>query len=227
MIAKRTVQGSLGSSPPLTIDVKKYELALKRATEPVLLEIKRGFQAVFQSVAEESVLGDLSTQPAMRLIELPNRLALDAIANAPAFYVVFSSYPVSGKTESRLRLSDGRSAVYRGEGSLVYRRLESHLFNATYQAGYDERKRAAKKFSEPYYGACMKIVVEESGVSIDRPPYSEGSWAVLLLKLPDSGSPLRKQAELAFDDCFGKPAACREKVPRNVRTKPSKDIASE
>jgi len=111
-------------------------------------------------------------------------------------------------------LHGGLRAIYRGECATLMRRLESHLFNAQYRSGYDKRKAdkldSGGKFSEPYYGACMKIDPGVSGINIDKGEYAEHPWAVVVLKMFGSSSALRKQAELAFDDLFGKPAASRE-----------------
>jgi hypothetical protein len=83
-----------------------------------------------------------------------------------------------------------------------------------YRTQYEDRKHSklsqGGKFSEPYYGACIKIDPAVSGIDIDAAPYSESKWTVVVLKMPGSSSSVRKQAELAFDALFGKPVASRE-----------------
>jgi hypothetical protein len=96
----------------------------------------------------------------------------------------------------------------------VRRRIESHIFNSDYQRLYDIRKNnklaRGLKFSESYYGACMKVEPLVSGINIGEVPYSQSNWFVVVLKMPRSSSAVRKQAELAFDAQFVKPVASRE-----------------
>ncbi|GER16373.1 hypothetical protein [Variovorax boronicumulans] len=193
----------------MSLNIGGMRVALDGALEGVFADMRREFSAFFDSLVQGDILRLDGSNAVAELHELTNRESLDVVPNTPAFYVIFSDFKVDG-SPSRLMLSDGRRAIYRGEGATARYRLESHLFNTAYEAGFDGRRASKDKFSENYYGACLKIKEDESGIDIDDEPYSRARWAVLVVRLPRSTSVIRKQAELAFDNRFRRPAASRE-----------------
>jgi hypothetical protein len=49
-----------------------------------------------------------------------------------------------------------------------------------------------------------------NGINIDKHPSSGFRWRVALHKMPDSTKLIREQAEVAFDQVFGRPLGSRE-----------------
>jgi len=181
--------------------------AMKADVSKALADVLNAIQAQFEDCFDRLTEGNLLKLPASRsegaLHEITDIDSLGKVPNASGFYVIFSSYAMDGEN-CKLMLSDGRRAIYRGEGRFVHRRLESHLFNSRHH------ERWKSNPSEPNYRVCMKIKKGENGVDVDRVPYNDERWAVLFIRLSDSSSLIRKQAEAAFDQRFGKPAASRD-----------------
>lgn len=192
---------------------------MNASVENALAGVRASIQAEFGRYFDQLISNDLLVLPEKKLgaslHEITDTNSLKDIPNVPGLYVIFSSYKVKG-AQSRLALADGSLAIYRGEGRFVRRRVESHLFKEAHEQLHVER--AQKNSSEQRYGVCMKVDEEgESGINVDRPPYSHSRWAVLVIRLPHSFSDVRKQAEFAFDVRFGTPAASRER-PKKAKT---------
>ena len=192
--------------------------AMKASLHDAQVEALRNIRGQFSQFLRQLSDGEMTTASlsSNRLVDSRNLNVyedLSAVYGSPGLYIICTSFPMEDN-KCTFRLQDGLRAIYRGECATVMRRLESHLFNERYRNGYDNRKvkklGTGGKFSEPYYGACIKIAPSVSGINIDQGEYANHSWAVVVLKMFGSSSALRKQAELAFDDLFGKPAASRE-----------------
>ena len=195
-------------------DIGAMKASLHDAQAEALLNIRSQFSQFMRGLSDaEMTLASLSKNRLVDCRNLNEHKDLASVYGSPGLYIICSTFPMEDN-ECTFRLHGGLHAIYRGECSTVIRRLESHLFNAQCRSGYDNRKAekldSGGKFSEPYYGACMKIDPGVSGINIDTGEYANHSWAVVVLKMFGSSSALRKQAELAFDDLFGKPAASRE-----------------
>lgn len=195
----------------LNVDAMKAEVT--KALADVLSAIQMQFRDCFDRLTEKNQLKLPRKKSEGALYEITDSASLDKVPNAPGFYVIFSSWPMAND-DCKLTLPDGRRALYRGEGRFVRRRLESHLFNATHHKLH--RQRVKSNPSEPNYRVCMKIQDGTNGVNLDKSPYDKERWAVLFIRLSDSSSLIRKQAEIAFDRRFGQPAASRD-VARKVK----------
>ncbi|RIX85385.1 hypothetical protein [Acidovorax cavernicola] len=186
---------------------------MNKAVEEALAGVRADIQAEFGRYFNELISGDFLELPektrGASLHEITDVASLEALPTGPGFYVIFSSCAVEG-VPSRLRLADGRRAIYRGEGRFVQRRVESHLFKEAHDRLHAERK--LKNSSEQRYGVCLRLAESDEayGINVDRLPHCRERWAVLVVRLPDSLSDIRKQAEIAFDTRFGRPAASRE-----------------
>ncbi|WP_367351891.1 hypothetical protein [Achromobacter animicus] len=51
---------------------------------------------------------------------------------------------------------------------------------------------------------------EDNGINVTDPPYNGYRWRVLVHTMPKSSMFMRMQAELAFDQVFGRPLASKE-----------------
>jgi len=195
-------------------DIAAMKALLHEAQVEALQNIRNQFSQFLQELSDGGMATEkLSRSRLVDTCTLNTYEDLLSVYGSPGLYIICTSFPMPGN-ECTFRLRGGLQAIYRGECATVMRRLESHLFNEQYRIGYENRKAekldSGGKFSEPYYGACIKIEPSVSGINIDQGEYANHSWVVIVLKMFGSSSALRKQAELAFDDSFGKPAASRE-----------------
>lgn len=203
-----------GDSVKTKYRIPEMEDALENATSVVLGEIKDQFRNYLSELNESGLsLEVLASNSQVVAYGLNEHSSLKGIYSSSGFYVICTDHDVAGNT-CTFSLGNEQTAIYRGECSSVRRRIESHLFNETYRKLYEERKQSklstGGKFSEPYYGACIKVDRSVSGININALPYSQSKWSVIVLRMQGSSSLVRKQAELAFDELFGKPIASRE-----------------
>jgi hypothetical protein len=125
---------------------------------------------------------------------------VEATYYGTGLYVIMSDYQ---SEQNRCNLTiDGLKAIYRGHSYTVKNRLKSHLFNRNYRENLPERGVR--------YDVCMKLD-ENNGINIDDLPYSKFRWKVLILKMKGSSKMIREQAELAFDEVFGRPLGSKER----------------
>ncbi|VVN25237.1 hypothetical protein [Pseudomonas fluorescens] len=114
-------------------------------------------------------------------------------------YVILSDYQID---QNKCSLTvDGLKAIYRGHGYTIKGRLKSHLFNGHYRRNLPERGVR--------YDVCMKLD-DKNGINIDELPYRNYRWKVVVHKMIGSSKMMREQAELAFDEVFGRPLASKE-----------------
>jgi hypothetical protein len=199
--------------------VKRYnilemEATLRNATTTVRGQIKEQFRDYLSDLADAGLNREtLSKNAHVAIYNLRDHSSLGSVYSMPGFYIICTDHAVADNL-CTFSVDNKQMAIYRGECSSVRRRVESHLFNDKYQVLYEQRKREklsnGKKFSEPYYGACIKIEPTVSGINIDAEPYNNSNWTIIVFKMPRSSSPIRKQAELAFDALFERPVASRE-----------------
>jgi len=193
--------------------IKEMEESLKKAKKPILLEICNQFHDFFDTTFIDDKTIKENSKIEIYELKPQDDSSLQSIYASEGFYIILTNHTIEGN-DCKLQLNKEFTAIYRGECSSVKRRIESHLFNAKYDHNYSERKKLAKsekkKFSESYFGACIKIDPEVSGINIDAEPYLGSKWWVIVLKMGGSTSPIRKQAEIAFDKKFHHPVASRD-----------------
>ncbi|UQA51006.1 hypothetical protein [Vibrio sp. ED002] len=182
-------------------------------------EVRGEFESVFSNIYKENkVPNDLPKELKISINKLETPKDLDKIHATEGFYIIFTDLNV-GDNNCALKHLDSIFAIYRGECGKVKRRIQSHLFNKHYKSDYEKRKsvylekpeNSGKDFHEQYWPACLKIGNGESGLNIHE-DYHENNWYVLVHNMRESSQEVRVQAELAFDNVFGKPIASREKT---------------
>jgi len=144
---------------------------------------------------------------------------LDDITGAAGFYIILTDYPIENNN-CMLSGHENLRAIYRGECGTIRKRIQSHLFNTQYKEDYECRKTdyknsekgKGKEFYEPFWPACLKPEPGVNGIDIDNEKYKNSEWLVIVHSMKGSSQEVRQQAELAFDEVFGKPVACRERV---------------
>lgn len=135
------------------------------------------------------------------IVSQPIRTLSD-VGKAPygtGLYVIMSDYQWEQNKCSLV--VDDLKAIYRGHCYTVKERLKSHLFNDHYRANLPGRGVR--------YDVCMKLD-DKNGINIEMPPYSGFRWRVIVHKMKGSSKMMREQAELAFDDVFGRPLGSKE-----------------
>jgi hypothetical protein len=192
----------------------EIEDAVSVAQQRVRAQFRSAFEAIYRDSAVPKSFPTVGPSISIETLVVPDDLG--AIWATAGFYIIFSSYPVPGN-ECRLTYS-GLRAIYRGECYTVRRRVQSHLFNQKYKDEYEQRERAytnksqnlGRDYYEPYWPACLKVQPGVNGINIDREPYNTYEWKVIVHEMKGSSQEVRQQAELAFDEVFGRPAASRE-----------------
>jgi hypothetical protein len=137
--------------------------------------------------------------------DVGNLIDIERLHYGPGLYVIFTDYQ-RDMNPCTLE-SGGLKAIYRGHCYTMKKRLFSHLLNDHYRATLPERGFR--------YDVCMKLD-EANGINIDQQPYCEYRWRVVVYKMPGSSKLIREQAELAFDQVFGRPLGSREVVVRDA-----------
>ncbi|GJQ60986.1 MAG: hypothetical protein SCALA702_00390 [Melioribacteraceae bacterium] len=182
-------------------------------------EVKEEFMQLFKNIYKNnSVPNNLSDPKIISLIHLTSYSDLERVISGAGFYVILSDYDAQNNG-CILTLNENIRAIYRGEGNTVKKRIQSHLFNSRYKEDYDKRKQkylnkpenAGRSYYEVFWPACIKLGDGSNGINIDvDEKYNEYSWFLIIHNMRGSSQEVRVQAELAFDELFGKPLACRE-----------------
>ncbi len=139
------------------------------------------------------------TQPSgeIQIVHLKSEEDIKNVYSGTGFYVILSDnhFP---ENNSEFIYQD-RKAIYRGHCYSVRKRITSHLANKFYNE------------TEYLYKVCLKINPGENGINIGQEPYKNWGWTIIVYKMKGSSKVMREQAELAFDNVFGKPCKSREK----------------
>jgi hypothetical protein len=199
-------------------DVEKMRRDLEIALAEVYRPIRDEFAQAFRDIYRGAVVPDEFDSSCAGIMKhtLTRSQDLSQLTTGAGFYLILSTFPIpnNGCTLT----SSGLRAIYRGECATVQRRIQSHLFNRQYIAQYEQRRAAYERkpensgrtFYEQYWPACLSLEKDVSGINIDSEPYSAHAWLVIVHPMRGSTQEIRKQAEVAFDDVFGRPAASRE-----------------
>ncbi|MCX5903349.1 MAG: hypothetical protein NTV89_07725 [Proteobacteria bacterium] len=199
-------------------DVRQMRSEIEDAVLIARQKIRDQFKSAFKTIYRNKVVPQAfpTISPSIFIEPLVSPKDLDAIPTCAGFYIILSTFRIPNN-ECRLTCS-GLRAIYRGECYTVRRRIMSHLFNQRYKDEYKKRKQAyisksqnaGRDFYEQYWPACLKIHPGINGINIDSEPYCTYTWRVIVHEMTGSSREVRQQAELAFDDVFGKPTASRE-----------------
>ncbi|MDF4972560.1 hypothetical protein P3748_05105 [Vibrio parahaemolyticus] len=199
-------------------NVKLMKQEISQAVELANLKVRNEFKTAFKEIYQDSVVPyEFPKVLKIKLHKLTKATDLDNVLSGEGFYIILTDLELEGNV-CTLTYSNGFKAIYRGECRTTRKRLQSHLFNKCYKSQYEERKRnylnkdkkAGKEFYEPFWSACLKVG-SENGLDINE-LVDESNWIVIVHNMIGSSQEVRVQAELAFDEVFGKPIASREKT---------------
>ncbi|EGQ8195737.1 hypothetical protein [Vibrio parahaemolyticus] len=164
-------------------DIKK--LAKKEA------ELKASFHDYFVDFFGSFDYTDISTKK-VRVVDVDSHEDVTKLIYGTGLYVIFTDYQ-SDKNPCSLSV-DGLKAIYRGHGTRVKKRVESHLFNSTYN----------KNKERTNYTVCMKLN-GQNGIDIDEEPFRNYRWKVITHSMSGSSKTMREQAEQGFDSVYSRP----------------------
>lgn len=136
----------------------------------------------------------------VQIIEIKSEEDLDKIIYGRGFYIILTNYDFK-ENECTFKYKKLK-AIYRGHSYFTKKRLLSHLAN--------EKYKFQRKKSDPNYKNCLKIKDGVNGININREPYKNWEWIVIIHKMKKSRKIIREQAEKAFDCQFKKPIKSKE-----------------
>ena len=180
----------------------------------IATEFKKYFSQFYTNDSVPQINNDRGCKTSFH--KLTSYSSLDEVYSGAGLYIILSTYN-SESNKCSLHFNNDNSTIYRGESAYTKKRIGSHLFNKLYNENYNLRESEAKlksrSFGEVRYNTCIKIKKNENGININEPPYSRYEWFVIIHKMANSNSLIRKQAEKAFDCLFERPFANREARP--------------
>jgi hypothetical protein len=168
----------------------KYTSELTKTTDSIKRDLVEYFNHIdYKKIPEE-----------IQITELNNEDDLNKVFYKDGFYIILTNHTF--ENNSCKFEYNNQKAIYRGHSYRSKNRLISHLANDKYN-----RERKPK---EPNYTVCLKIENGIDGININRSPYNEWNWTVIVFKMNASTKLMREQAEHAFDEVYNKPCKSRE-----------------
>ena len=199
-------------------DVTRMQSTLDEAFFRAESEIRKEFARALKCIYGDSKVPNKTTFGRVTISKhkLRNHDDLNSIIDTAGFYIILTDYALDNNN-CRLVANGNLRAIYRGECHKIRKRIQSHLFNTKYKKDYEDRKRKyqskykGKEFHEQFWPACLKLKPGVNGINIDQPQFKNSNWLVIVHCMNGCKQGVRKQAELAFDELFGKPVACKER----------------
>ena len=200
-------------------DVVKMKADLESAVAATEARIQAEFVSAFKAIYDSDAVPSTFSETLRRIdrVSVLSPNDLKAIDSKEGFYVILSDRPVVGNT---CKLTGGQlRAIYRGECSTTRKRIQSHLFNSQFNEDFDRRslkyrsdpKNSGRSFYEAHWPHCLKLdAIGPSGINVDKAPYNEFKWLVIVHRMQGSSQRVRQLAEKAFDAAFNHPEASRD-----------------
>lgn len=170
--------------------IEKYKSDLNNVTKDIKSDLIKYFRGLDYSITKNEI----------EITPINSENDVDKIYASSGFYIILTDHNFSDN-ECNFRYNN-QTAIYRGHSYSTKKRISSHLANSTYIKN--------RKSIEPNYTVCLKIEDGVNGINLDKKPYSDWNWTVIVHKMRNSNELIREQAELAFDNAFGKPCKSRE-----------------
>ena len=125
---------------------------------------------------------------------------LDNLQYGKGFYLILTDFELN---TNQCKFQDNKlKVIYRGHGSRIRKRVESHLFNDSYNNNKDGT----------HYPVCMKLELKKNGININSGVYENYNWKVISFSMIRSSQIMREQCEKAFDKIYGKPLGCKDNL---------------
>ncbi len=168
----------------------KYKTELKTVTESIKVDLTEYFKEFDYEIANEDI----------QITKIESESDISEIYASPGFYIILTDYKFDDN-ECNFTFNN-QTAIYRGHSYFSRKRILSHLANDFYKNN--------RNAGEPNYTVCLKIEDGVDGININKKPYNNRNWTVIVHKMRNSNKLIREQAEFAFDAAFGKPCKSRE-----------------
>lgn len=166
-------------------------------------DLRNRVETYWETVFRKSRYGQLASKQ-VRIFRVRTLEDLENLSTV-GFYLIATDYE-SKENPCECIIDEGAKVIYRGQGSRMKPRIQSHIFNREH---LDNKKG-------PVYTACLKLD-GRNGINIDDQPYCQFAWYVIEHKMPGSTNLIREQAEIAFDAVFGKPLGCKDKLGKRYK----------
>jgi hypothetical protein len=177
--------------------VSNARLNLKKLQANIMKDLEKAFKAANYN---QLIVGTTNRKDPIRLYKIEKCADLRQLKYGPGFYLILSDCKFDDNP-CRCVIQNKYKVIYRGHGSRLRKRIESHLFNNLYQQNKDGTD----------YPVCMKVEANESGINIDTDDrYNAFEWYVIEHSMSNSSLFERELCEQAFDKVFFRPYASRE-----------------
>ncbi|HCG8613292.1 hypothetical protein [Vibrio parahaemolyticus] len=154
-------------------------------------ELKSSFHEHFVAFFKSFDYTDTS-ETKVKIVDVDCHEDISKLIYGTGLYVIFTDYQ---SDENRCSLCvDGLKAIYRGHGTRLKKRVESHLYNNVYNENRDRTN----------YTVCMKLN-DQNGININEEPFRKYRWKVITHSMSGSSKTMREQAEQGFDSVYGRP----------------------
>lgn len=153
-------------------------------------KIVKHFKEFFNKLIKEDKIAIKDRK--IKIIQLKEFKDVKKLAKNPGFYVILTDYMLTNNNCTCMYKYDNDKyvkAVYRGEANNRRDRITGHLFN------------------DKYDGKDIKFMTinNDNGININKEPYCNYIWYVLMCSMNESNQQIRRCVERAFDSVFEKP----------------------
>lgn len=170
--------------------IEQYKSELNNVTENIKHDLNEYFKDFDYNCEHRDI----------EITSIKSEKDINQIYASSGFYIILTDNEFNDN-ECRFKYKN-QTAIYRGHSYSTRKRISSHLANDTYNEN--------RKSGEPNYTVCLKIEDGVNGININKFPYRNWNWSVIVHKMRNSNELIREQVELAFDAVFGKPCKSRE-----------------
>ncbi|MBW8241870.1 hypothetical protein K1F50_03590 [Muricauda oceani] len=177
--------------------MKQHITKYRESIDQVKRKIKYDLMDYFKSMDLYKKSNDF------QVLQIRDETDLDKLWYNSGFYLILTDYQVNGIDSCSLEYSNYK-VIYRGHSYFTKKRVISHLANDTYNSSHSGKG--------VHYGVCLKMDNSgRNGININQEPYNSWGWMVIVFKMKDSDKLIREQAEVAFDEVFGRPCRSMER----------------
>lgn len=163
--------------------IHKHKEELSKIKEQIIIDFENYLKEIEQNYEI----------PNVSILNIRNESDIKNAYYGEGFYVILTNYNFP---ENKCTFSiNNHSAIYRGHSYHTKKRLLSHLSNDYYK----ENKGSTN------FEVCLKLLENNYGVNINKEPYKNWEWTILIIKMKGSNLIIREQIEKAFDNQYSKP----------------------
>ncbi|MCX0357967.1 hypothetical protein LI056_08175 [Clostridium perfringens] len=169
-------------------EMKKFNEDFKKELKDKMINFFNDYKGVNNKIDVDNILSK-----SVKIHRIKKYKDLGKISKNTGFYIILSDYKYDNNICEFIIEREGISlkAIYRGQSSDKYSRLEGHLFK--------------QKIDSDKKDINFMKVNKENGINIDKSPYNKYKWFVIEYKLNKITQDFRLIMEEAFVEVFKKP----------------------